>query len=166
MSVLTSSAMLFGQPKQLTEEEAEAIEDVNLRKCAKYLKHCKDILWPGWTTEHLKALRESHNLTHRTGEVTVKPGDVVLIKGEEGDQGRRRFGTVKQLIQGRDGMVRGARLRAIVQHLYPPELSCDRPVEERGMTLHAQAPESQPRRSAAVVCQRIAAIAQEESQED
>ena len=42
----------------------------------------------------------------------MNPRDVVLIKGEEGDQGRRRFGIVKQLIQGRDGMVRGARLRA------------------------------------------------------
>ena len=56
--------------------------------------------------------------------------------------------------------------RAIVQHLYPLELSCDRPVEERGVTLHAQAPELQPRRSAAVARQQIAAIAQEESQED
>ena len=56
--------------------------------------------------------------------------------------------------------------RAIVQHLYPLELSCDQPVEERGVTLHVQAPKFQPRRSAAVACQRIAAIAQEESQED
>ena len=35
-----------------------------------------------------RTVRESHNLSHRTGEVTVKPGDVVLIKGEEGDHGR------------------------------------------------------------------------------
>ena len=38
MPVLTPSAMLYGQPNQLPEEEAEAIEDVNLRKRAKYLK--------------------------------------------------------------------------------------------------------------------------------
>ena len=38
MPVLTPSAMLYGQPNQLSEEEAEAIEDVNLTKRAKYLK--------------------------------------------------------------------------------------------------------------------------------
>jgi len=87
MPVLTPSAMLYGQPNQL-REEAEVIEDVNLRKCAKYLKQYKDVLWPRWTTEYLKALREHHNLNCRTGEVTVNPRDVVLIKGEEGDEGR------------------------------------------------------------------------------
>ena len=53
MPVLTPSAMLYGQPNQLPEEEAEAIEDVNLRKRAKYLKRCKDVLWSRWTTEYL-----------------------------------------------------------------------------------------------------------------
>ena len=42
----------------------------------------------------------------------------------------------------------------------------DRPVEERGVTLSAQTAEFQPRRAAADTRQRIAAIAQEESQED
>ena len=46
------------------------------------------------------------------------------------------------------------------------KLFLDRPVEERGVTLSAQAAEFQPRRAAADTRQRIAAIAQEESQED
>ena len=103
----------------------------------------------------------------------MNPGDVVLIKGEERNRGRWRFSIVEQLIQGRDGVVRGVRLRAAksylerpVQHLYPLKLFCDRPVKERGVTLSAQAPEFRPRRAAAVARQRIAAIAQEESQED
>ena len=121
----------------------------------------------------LKALRERHNLIRRTGEATVHLGDGVLIKEEERNRRRWKFGIVEELIKGRDGVVRGARLRAgksylerPVQHLYPLELSCDRPVEERGVTLSAQAPEFQPRRAAAVARQRIAATAQEESQED
>ena len=92
MPVLTPSAMLYGQPNQLPKEEAEAIEDVNLSKRAKYLKQSEDVLWSRWTTEYLKALRERHNLNRRTGEVTVNPGDVVLIKGEERNRGRWRFG--------------------------------------------------------------------------
>ena len=173
MPVFTHSAMLYGQPNQLPEEEAKAIEDVNLRKRAKYLKWCKDVLWSRWTTEYLKALRERHNLNRKTGEKAVKPGDVILNKGEEGNRGRWRFGIVEQSIQGRDGVVRGAQLRAgksyleqPVQHLYALKLFLDRPVEERGVTLSAQAAEFQPRRAAADTRQRIAAIAQEESQED
>ena len=173
MPLLTLGAMLYGHPNQLPEEQAEAIEDVSLRKRAKYLKRCEGVLWSRWTTEYLKALRERHNLNRRTGEATVNPGDVVLIKGEERNRGRWRFGIVEQLTQGRDGVVRRARLRAEksylerpVQRLYPLELSCDRPVEERGVTLSAQAPEIRPRRAAAVARQRIASIAQEESQED
>ena len=74
----------------------------------------------------------------------MNPGNVILIKAEERNRGRWRFGIVEQLIQGRDGAVRGAPLRAgksylerPVQYLYPLELSCDRPVEERGVTLSA-----------------------------
>ena len=110
--VLTPSAILYGQPNQLPEEEAEAIEDVNLRKRAKYLKQSKDVLRSKWNTSYLKALRERQNLNRRTGEANVNPGDVVLIKGEECNRGRWRFGIVEQLIQGRNGVVRGARLRA------------------------------------------------------
>ena len=147
MPDLTTSAILYGQPNQLPEEEAEAIEDVNLRKCAKYLKRCKDVLWSRWTTEYLKAIRERHNLNRRTGEATVHLGDGVLIKWEERNRRRWKSGIVEELIQGRDGVVRGSRLRdgksyleRPVQHLYPLELSCDRPVEERRVTLSAQAP--------------------------
>ena len=132
MPDLTTSAILYGQPNQLPEEEAEAIEDVNLRKCAKYLKRCKDVLWSRWTPEYLKAIRERHNLNRRTGEATVHLGDDVLIKWEERNRRRWKFGIVEELIQGRDGVVRGARLRngksyleRPVQHLYPLELSCD-----------------------------------------
>ena len=60
--------MLYGHPNQLPEEQAEAIEDVSLRKRAKYLKRCEGVLWSRWTTEYLKALRERHNLNRRTGE--------------------------------------------------------------------------------------------------
>ena len=83
------------------------------------------------------------------------------------------FGIVEQLIQGKDRVVRGARLTAgnsylerPVQHLYPLELACDRPVPERGVTLSAHAPTFQPRRAAVVARQRISAFAQVESQED
>ena len=61
---------------------------------------------------------------------------------------------VKELIEGRDGLVRVAKLSAgrgtlerAVQQLYPLELQCDRPKEPQ-VQLIANAPTFRPRRAA------------------
>lgn len=64
MPVLIPTLVLFGQPNQIPEEEPTNVEDYDLRKRAKYLRKCEDVLWKRWTTEYLKALRERHNLNH------------------------------------------------------------------------------------------------------
>lgn len=126
---------------------------------------------PGTSEDAKTSLRERHNLNHKTTETTLTRGDVVLIKGEE--RGKWKICIVEQLIQGRDGVVRGARLRAgksylerPLQLLYPLELTCDRPVEGRGEILNANAREFQPRRAATDARQRIAVIAQDELDEN
>ena len=127
--------MLFGQPNQLPEEVPSTIEDVNLRKRAKYLGRCKDVLWTRWRTEYLKALRKRHNLNNEVKETTLSPGG----------------GTKQRAVKARNSRavdprercrsIRGIRLRTgksylerPVQHLNPLELSCDRPAQERGTT--------------------------------
>ena len=50
-------------------------------KREKYLQKGKDQMWNNWTTEYVKALRERH-IQKKTGNVMVKEGDVVIIKGE------------------------------------------------------------------------------------
>ena len=140
LPLLTPNTLLFGQPNQIPEEDDQGIEDLNLRKRVKYLQRCKDVLWRRWSSEYLKALRERHNLKHNTKQTTPQPGDVVLIKSE-----------------GRDGVTRGARLRAgksylerAIQHLYPLELSCDRTAVGNQVPMNADAPPFRPRRPAAV----------------
>ncbi|KAK3742809.1 hypothetical protein QZH41_002738 [Actinostola sp. cb2023] len=132
MPLLTPSAMLFGQPSQLPEQEPDTIEDVDLRKRARYLRKCKDALWTRWQTEYLKALRERHNMKSNARETTLKPGDVMIIKSDERNRRKWKLGIVDQLFEGRDGVVRGVRLRAgksylerPIQHLYPLEVACD-----------------------------------------
>ncbi|KAK3744823.1 hypothetical protein QZH41_015697, partial [Actinostola sp. cb2023] len=83
MPLLTPSAMLFGQPSQLPEQEPDTIEEIDLRKRARYLRKCKDALWTRWQTEYLKALRERHNMKNNARETTLKPGDVMIIKSDE-----------------------------------------------------------------------------------
>ena len=71
--------------------------------------------------------------------------------------------------------IRGAQLRAgktqrererPLQLLFPLELTCDRPERRRGETLRADAREFQPRTAAADARQRIAAVGQDELNED
>lgn len=128
---LTPNATMFGQPN-LLPEDADSIEDKDLRKRAKYFRCCKDVLWSRWTGEYIKSLRERHSLNHKE-EARVKPGDLVLIQSDERNRGKWNIGIVVKLIKGRDGIVRAARLRAgksfrerTIQQLCSLELSCDR----------------------------------------
>ena len=97
---------------------------------------------------------------------------MIFIKGDK-RKTQMEVGVVERLIQGRDGVIRGTRLRAgkthlerLLQLLYPLELTCDRSERRRGETLRADAREFQPRRTAADARQRIAAIAQDGLNED
>ena len=83
------------------------------------------------------------------------------------------MGIVEELITGRDGVVRGAKLRAgkshlerAIQHLYPLELTCDRQTKGRGNELNPDAAEfalqRETRRAARDARKRLAAIAENE----
>jgi hypothetical protein len=107
--------------------------------------------------------------------MTAKRGDVVLIKGDERNRGKWKIGIIESFIVGRDGVIRGARLRAgkshierAMQHLFPMELSCDiYPTEDIGPTHEEQEKSSERTTIAAAVeaRERIANIARNELDE-
>ena len=168
---MTPNSLLFGQPNLLPELEPHHLEPGDLRKWAKYLRRCKEAVWQRWTREYLRGLRERHQLKHSARPFALTVGEVVLIKSEDRNRGSWRMGIVKDLMPGRDGVVRVVKLRAsknylerAVQHLYPLELSCNRTVEATQATLDAQAPAFRPRRDAATPAGlRIQELAQEQS---
>ena len=77
--MLTAATMMYSQSNLLPEEDADAVENVDLRKRARYVRRCKDVLWSRWTMEYIRSLR--HNLKHKTLNKTLNVGDVVLIQG-------------------------------------------------------------------------------------
>ena len=114
---------MFGQPRLAPEENTEE-GDADLRKRVKYLRRYKEVLWNRWSGEYLKSLRERHNMEHKTKEMNVKLGDVVLIQDAERNREKWNMGIVFKLFQGRDGVVRAVGLRGgkaflerVVQHL-------------------------------------------------
>ena len=170
LPTLTPHAMMFGQPNQLPEEDPDAIESKDLRKRARYLRRCKDVMWTRWTEEYIRSLRERHNLNHQKGSPLINTGDVVLIQGDERNRGKWNLGIVAKLIKGRDGVIRAARLRAgksflerAIQQLCPMELSCDSYQESQVSVLDPTVREFQPRRAAAAAAAlRIKDIAQQD----
>ena len=73
------------------------------------------------------------------------------------NRGLCKIGIVEQLIPGRDGVVRGVRLREgksfmerPIQFLYPLELHCDRESKQDTVPLNPTAQEFKPKRRAAV----------------
>ena len=160
MPLLTPNMMIFGHGVRIPEGDPDVFNDTDLRKRARFLKSCKDRVWNRWRTEYLRALRERHDLTHdgKTNEISV--GDVMLIKGDQKNRQKWKIGIVKQLITGRDGVVRGATLRAgrdtmerAVQHLYPMEMTCDLS-QPTLSTLNPTVETFEPRRAAAVTSEK------------
>ena len=75
---------------------------------------------------------EQYNLKHKTKELTLKVGDVVLIQNEERNHGQLQYRNRCETHQGTNRVMRGAKLRAgksylerTIQLWCPMELSCD-----------------------------------------
>ena len=96
------------------------------------------------------ALRERHNMTHKTSKFQPKAGDVVLLKSENKNRGAWPLGIIEETYPGKDNVVRAVRVKTstgslerAVQHLYPMELNCD--VNKKTLPLNPQATTFNPR---------------------
>ena len=150
LPVLTQNMMLISDRNVLLEANVHEIKERDLRTRAKYLNKCRDNLWKRWKTEYIRSLRERHNMKAKDKDQQIKIGQVVMIHDEEKNRGVWKIGVVEQLIQGRDRIVRAARLRTgknkierALQMLYPLELQCDIHSQKE---LNPQARELSPRR--------------------
>ena len=161
--------MLSINPNYLPELQAHHAPEGDLRKRAKFLLKCKDVMWKRWTAEYMRSLRESHR--RAGGKQTPHPniGDVVIIRGDSKNRNQWKLAIVIDLIRGKDSIVRAAKLKVgkdhlerASQHLYPLELACTQ--WPSSSTLNPSAPEFQarPRRDAAAAAAvRVQQIAEQ-----
>ena len=167
LPLLTPNMLQFGRPNLLPDPEARHQENPELRKRARYLARCKDVIWRRWSVEYLRGLRERHNMNHNKRQLSLTSGDVVIIKGDEQNRGQWRIGIVDEMFPGSDGVIRAVKLRAgksylerPIQHLYPLQLSYDRTPDKSKAALNAEAPTLRPARVATVAARaRIQSIA-------
>ena len=107
---------------------------IELSRRQKHLDMVLKHFWNRWRREYLTELPE-HHLGRKTAQSRViKHGDVVCIHEEKVPGQRWKLGTVKELIHGRDNLVRAAivqlgsegnrtEIKRPVQRLYPVEVS-------------------------------------------
>ncbi|XP_022808725.1 uncharacterized protein LOC111345707 [Stylophora pistillata] len=174
LPTLTSSTLLFLNTDILPELQLHHLDDKDLRKRAKFLLRTKDAMWRRWTAEYLRSLRERHRLKHGDKKYTLAIGDVVVIQSSERNRNCWPLGTVEELIEGRDGVVRGPKLPTgrshlehPIQHLYPLELSCEKENVQGDKTpLNPKAPVFRPKRDATVAARlRMQEVAEEEKRD-
>ena len=133
--VLTPNHLIFGHRLgTLPDAEVDsADEDTDEGKRMKYIRTRQQHLWNRWEKEYLTNLREHHEMG-TSGSSKPEIGEVVL-KEEQTNRGKWKLGRNISLIEGRDGMMRGATIRVIsggnsreiqrpIQKLYSMELKC------------------------------------------
>ena len=130
---LTPNTLIHGANISLPEEDLDDMEEDEVKrmsKRAKYIQRCKDTIWKRWTTEYIRSLRERRlNQTGKTSEIKI--GEIVLIKGEEKYRGQWKIGVIQEFVKGRDGVIRGAKLKTVsgvrerpLQLLLPDGIVC------------------------------------------
>ena len=99
----------------------------------RYLARMRSNFWNRWRKENLTDLREHHR-SKKERHVKVSIGNVVLVHEDKVKRSNWKMGKVLELIVGKDGVVRGTKLKLInkgkpvivsraVQKLYALEVS-------------------------------------------
>lgn len=108
-------------------EDSEFTLDSN--QATNRVKHLNNILnhfWNRWRREYLSELREVHSNIARKqptsdGHSRIAIGDIVIVRDDQLPRGLWKLGRVQEVMEGRDGLIRGAVVRVACrdkQHLY------------------------------------------------
>ena len=95
LPILMPNKFLFDQCNVLPELKHHHQESSDLRKRAKHLRQCKEMVWQRWTGEYLRGFQERHRLKQNGKPVVLQVGEVVLIKSDQENHGKWRIGIVE-----------------------------------------------------------------------
>ena len=99
----------------LRRDKEEEVSMKGLNKHLKYLSCKLDHFWRRWKREYLSELREHHRRNLPGGSTVVQVGDMVTVAKEGVSRGKWRLGKVEELITGKDGETRGAKIKVLTK---------------------------------------------------
>ena len=111
---LTPSHLIFGRrlpsmPDDVAKDDKQD-DRAGLLKRFRYLARKRAHFLNRWHREHLVDLREQQRRKSGSGERSVEVGEIVFVNGENEKRGMWRMGRTEEEIEGRDRIVRGARV--------------------------------------------------------
>ena len=117
-----------GNPTQFLEEDLQEVdEETALTRRMKFVKTSREHLKKRWITEYLHALEERSRVQRSKEEVLPQIGAVVMITDNSKIKQNWRIGRIIGNIVGKDGVIRGYRLKTgrgfVVER--PLQLVCD-----------------------------------------
>ena len=111
LPMLTSNSVLNINPVQVPELKAHHLKNQDLRKRAKFLRKCKQAMWNRWSREYVRSLRERHVNAAEKQAAVPRKGSVAIIQGESKNRNVWKLGILTDLIKGKAGVVRGAKIK-------------------------------------------------------
>ena len=132
--VITPNILLHGKPVVFLEENLEVLDEKSvLTKRMTYLKSCREQLKKRWKTEYIHALEERHKakVSNKEDRLPSK-GSVVLVTDNNKMKSKWRIGRIVDQIKGRDGVLRGYKIKTGNGYLIerPLQLVCDLEINE------------------------------------
>ena len=109
--VLTPNTLLRGKQTPVLEGDLEAIGKEKVSRRMKFLQRIKEQLRRRFLNEYVHALGERKSSSTEDDARIQGTGAVVFLKGEARDRALWKLGRVVGRITGRDGAVRGLKLR-------------------------------------------------------
>ena len=115
--MLTPSHLIYGRrllslPEEVRNDEEES-ETGFLRRFS-YLARLRIHFWNRWRKEYLADLREHHR-SKEEGLSMLSEGELVLVHEDNVKKSNWKMGKVVGLITGKEGEVRGAKLKLITK---------------------------------------------------
>ena len=125
--MLTPNTLLRGKPISILEQDLEKIGEEDVTKRMRFLQKRKEQLRKRFMKEYVHALDEKQHRSTGNIDKTPNIGAVVLLKGDTKDKALWKLGRVVSKISGKDGIVRGLKLKQgngyVVER--PLQLVCD-----------------------------------------
>ena len=103
--------LLRGSPADYLEEDTEEAEYQVCTRRMRCLRICRELLRKRWQDEYLKALQERHQKSEGSGQLLPGITNIVLVADDNNPKSKWNLGRIIDVIKGRDGVIRGYKIR-------------------------------------------------------
>ena len=127
--VLTPNILLRGSPAEYLDEDSEETKYQVCTRRMRYLRMCHEQLRKRWQDEYLKALQGRHKKSEESRQMLPGIGNIVLVADDNNLKSKLNLGRIVDIIKGKDGVIRGYKIRSNKRYTIAKPLQLIRDLE-------------------------------------